>query len=77
MKKKVALVLGALSAVYMFVPEPTDLIPILGWLDEGAAAAILMWSLKTLGMTPGEIIARLSGNRREQREERAALASAG
>ncbi len=51
MKKQAALVLAALSAVYIFIPEPTDLVPILGWMDEGLALAILAWSLRTLGVT--------------------------
>ena len=49
-KRKVAAVVGAVSLVYLFVPEPTDLIPIIGWLDEGMAGALLLWSLKTLGV---------------------------
>ena len=60
MKKKIAVVVGALSAVYMFVPEPTDIIPVLGWIDEGVAGAMLLWSLKTLGITPSAIMARFS-----------------
>lgn len=60
MKKKFAVVLGALSAVYMFVPDPTDVIPILGWLDEGVAGAMLMWSMKTLGITPSAIFHRVT-----------------
>jgi hypothetical protein len=48
MKKQAAVVISALSAVYLFVPEPTDVIPILGWLDEGVALALLMWGLRTL-----------------------------
>jgi hypothetical protein len=47
-KKTLAVVLGALSLVYVFVPEPTDAFPIIGWLDEGLALAILGWSLRTL-----------------------------
>ena len=36
------------SAVYVFIPEPTDLIPILGWLDEATAIALLTYALKQL-----------------------------
>ena len=61
MKKKVAVVVAALSGVYLFVPEPTDVIPILGWLDEGLAGALLMWSIRSLGVTPAAVLARLRG----------------
>ena len=59
-KQQVALVVGALAFVYMFVPEPTDLIPIVGWLDEGLAAAVLMWALRTLNVTPADIARRMA-----------------
>ena len=36
------------SAIYVFIPEPTDLIPILGWLDEATAIALLTYALKQL-----------------------------
>jgi hypothetical protein len=58
MKKKFAVVLGALSFVYIFVPDPSDIVPVLGWLDEGMAAALLMWSLRTLGVTPSSLLGR-------------------
>ena len=61
MKKQLAVVIGAVSLVYMFVPEPTDVIPIIGWLDEGFAGALLLWSMKTLGVTPSDIFAKLTG----------------
>ena len=64
MKRKLAVVVGTLSFVYMFVPEPTDLVPILGWLDEGLAGALLLWSMKTLNVTPSDIFARFT--RRER-----------
>jgi hypothetical protein len=57
-KRRFAAVVGALSFVYLFVPEPTDLVPIIGWLDEGLAASLLMWSLKTLGVSPGALLGR-------------------
>jgi hypothetical protein len=65
-KKQAAVVVGALSLVYMFVPEPTDVIPVLGWLDEGVAGALLLWSLRTLGVSPGDILARLRGKPRSE-----------
>jgi hypothetical protein len=52
MKKQIAVVVGALAFVYIFVPEPTDVVPLLGWLDEGMAGAVLVWALRTLGVTP-------------------------
>ena len=64
MKKKLAVVVGALAAVYMFVPEPTDAIPILGWLDEGMAGGLLLWSLKTLELTPSNVLAKLSAKKK-------------
>ncbi len=76
MKKKFAVVLGSLAAVYMFVPEPTDIIPILGWVDEGVAGAMLLWSLKTLGVTPSAIFARMSGNSAVNVDERRLTTSA-
>jgi hypothetical protein len=39
-----------LSAVYVFIPEPTDLIPILGWLDEATAITIFSYALKQLNI---------------------------
>lgn len=42
----VALFMG----VYIFVPEPTDLFPPLGWLDEGLAVMILTYALEKLGV---------------------------
>lgn len=61
MRKKIAVALAVVSGVYLFVPEPTDVIPIIGWLDEGAALALLAWSMKTLGITPAAMLARLRG----------------
>ncbi|MCC7071792.1 MAG: hypothetical protein IT383_10740 [Deltaproteobacteria bacterium] len=64
MKKKLALVTAVLSGVYLFVPEPSDLIPIVGWLDEGMALAMLGWALSTLGITPARLFrarARVAG----------------
>jgi hypothetical protein len=60
-RKKLAVALAVFSGVYLFVPEPTDVIPIIGWLDEGVALALLGWSLRTLGITPSSILARMRG----------------
>jgi hypothetical protein len=65
-KKQFAVVVGALSLVYIFVPEPTDVIPVLGWLDEGVAGALLLWSMRTLGVSPGDILGRLRGKPRSE-----------
>lgn len=61
MKKRLALALAVVSGVYLFVPEPTDIVPLLGWLDEGVALALLSWSLRTLGVTPSSLLARVRG----------------
>ena len=58
MKKKLAVVVAVLSGVYLFVPEPTDLIPIVGWLDEGMALAMLGWAMSTLGVSPSRLLGR-------------------
>lgn len=58
MKKKLAVLAAVVSGVYLFVPEPTDVFPIVGWLDEGAALAILGWSLRTLGVSPMSLLRR-------------------
>lgn len=55
MKKKLAVAVAVLSGVYLFVPEPTDVLPIIGWLDEGMALAMLGWALSTLGVTPARL----------------------
>ena len=48
MKRKFWIIVAALSVIYIFIPEPTDVIPILGWLDEASAFAILTYALKQL-----------------------------
>jgi hypothetical protein len=63
LRKKLAVGLAVVSGVYLFVPEPTDVLPIIGWLDEGAALALLGWSMKTLGVTPSAILARIKGQK--------------
>jgi hypothetical protein len=57
-KKKLAVAVAVLSGVYLFVPEPTDVIPVVGWLDEGMALAMLGWALSTLGITPARLLRR-------------------
>ena len=62
-KKKLAVALAVFSGVYLFVPEPTDVIPFIGWLDEGVALALLGWSLRTLGVTPTALLGRFRGDK--------------
>ena len=48
MQKLFWIATAVFSTLYMFIPEPTDLIPILGWLDEATAFTVLMYELKQL-----------------------------
>lgn len=48
MKRTFWTIIAILSTIYIFIPEPTDIIPILGWLDEATAFAILSYALKQL-----------------------------
>jgi uncharacterized membrane protein YkvA (DUF1232 family) len=50
MKKIFWIITAIVSAVYVFIPEPTDIIPILGWLDEATAIAIFTYALKQLNI---------------------------
>lgn len=34
----------------MFIPEPTDFIPVLGWLDEATAFTVLIYALEKLNI---------------------------
>ncbi len=47
-KKMMWAFLGLFSAFWIVFPEPTDVIPILGWLDEGFAFVILLTSISKL-----------------------------
>ncbi len=44
------IIVAILSGVYIFIPEPTDAIPILGWLDEATALLIFSYALKKLNV---------------------------
>jgi hypothetical protein len=57
-KKKIAVFAAVVSGIYLFIPEPTDAIPILGWLDEGAALGMFAWAMKSLGLSPMNIFKR-------------------
>ena len=48
MKKVFWVATAVFSGIYIFMPEPTDLIPILGWLDEATAFTIFMYALRQL-----------------------------
>ncbi len=61
MRKQLAVVVGALAFVYLFVPEPSDVVPIIGGLDEGAAGALLLWALRTLGVDPLGVLRGVRG----------------
>lgn len=61
MKKKLALAAAVVSGVFLVVPEPANLLPVVGWLDEGMALALFAWSMKTLGVTPAALFRRLRG----------------
>ncbi|MCB1138297.1 MAG: hypothetical protein KDK23_06040 [Leptospiraceae bacterium] len=49
-RRIVWIVVAILSGVYIFIPEFTDVIPVVGWLDEGLAAVILTTALGKLGI---------------------------
>jgi hypothetical protein len=76
MRKKLAVGLAVVSGIYLFVPEPTDVLPIIGWLDEGAALALLAWSMKTLGVTPAAMLARIRGVKQLPESDTAAASRA-
>ncbi|MEQ8349929.1 MAG: hypothetical protein RH862_00495 [Leptospiraceae bacterium] len=44
------IVVAVLSGAYILYPEPSDLFPIIGWLDEGLAAVFLTTALGKLGI---------------------------
>lgn len=42
--------IAIISGVYIFIPEFTDAIPIIGWIDEGMALTMLLYALERLGV---------------------------
>ena len=42
-KKNLYLLLMVLCGIYHFIPEPTDLIPIFGWLDEATVLGFIFY----------------------------------
>ncbi|GIX41046.1 MAG: hypothetical protein KatS3mg129_0779 [Leptospiraceae bacterium] len=49
-KKWIYIALALISGVYVFIPEFSDAIPFLGWLDEGVAIFLFTYSLNRLGV---------------------------
>jgi hypothetical protein len=43
-------IIAIVSGVYIFIPEFTDAIPIIGWIDEGMALTMLLYALERLGV---------------------------
>jgi hypothetical protein len=43
-------VIAIVSGIYIFIPEFTDAIPIIGWIDEGMALTMLLYALEKLGV---------------------------
>lgn len=50
MGKPFWIIVAIVCGVYIFIPEPTDVIPILGWLDEATALLIFSYALKKLNV---------------------------
>ncbi|MFT4645471.1 MAG: uncharacterized membrane protein YkvA (DUF1232 family) [Planctomycetota bacterium] len=50
MKKLFWISIATFSGIYMFIPEPTDFIPVLGWLDEATAFTVLIYALEKLNI---------------------------
>lgn len=51
--------LQALCIIYVFIPEFTDAIPFIGWLDEATAIGFVIYlnkKIKALGKNQDEII---------------------
>lgn len=50
MKRLFWIIVAVFSTIYIFIPEFTDVIPIIGWIDEATALAILAYALKQLNI---------------------------
>ena len=50
-KKTFWFAVAVASAAYVVIPEPTDVIPLAGWIDEGVALSIFWYALKQLGVS--------------------------
>lgn len=51
-------VIAIVSGIYIFIPEFTDFIPLIGWLDEAFAIIILNYALKKLNINIPDFIKR-------------------
>ena len=50
-RELIILILAALAVVYLFLPSLLpDVVPLVGWLDEGLATTILLSALKHWGL---------------------------
>ncbi|MCS7205281.1 MAG: hypothetical protein NZ853_06250 [Leptospiraceae bacterium] len=61
------LILALMSLIYIFFPEFTDGIPILGWIDEGVALFLFTYALRKLGVNMPWIEKILSLIKRKKR----------
>ena len=50
--------IGLASAVWIFIPEPTDFIPLAGWIDEAAALAIVVSCFAYFGVDIKTILSK-------------------
>lgn len=50
MKKIFWTITAVFSAAWIFIPEFTDAVPVVGWLDEATAFGILLYALGRLGV---------------------------
>ncbi len=49
-KKWFYIIISIIMGIYVFIPEFTDVFPIIGWIDEGIAIMILTYTLSRLGI---------------------------
>lgn len=49
-KKNFWFIVAVASFAYTIFPEPSDLIPFVGWIDEGVAISIFWYALTQLGI---------------------------
>ncbi len=49
-KKWFWILISIVMGIYIFIPEFTDTIPFLGWIDEGIAIFIFTYALNKLGL---------------------------
>ncbi|MGB1247297.1 MAG: hypothetical protein ACPG4Z_00320 [Chitinophagales bacterium] len=58
MKKLLWTVTALFTGIYIFIPEFTDVVPIIGWLDEATAFTILLYALNQLGIDLGRFFGK-------------------